>query len=58
MRQTGSAVGVALFGSLLGGAGGFVVGIRVALVIAAALALCGVLATLVGVPRRPKPTPL
>jgi len=52
MRQTGSAIGVALFGSLLNGAAGFVAGIRVALVIAAALALVAVVATLIGVPRR------
>jgi len=52
MRQTGSAIGVALFGSLLNGAGGFIAGIRVPLVIAAALALCAVVAALVGVPRR------
>jgi MFS transporter, DHA2 family, methylenomycin A resistance protein len=56
MRQTGSAIGVALFGSLLGGAGGFVAGVRVALVIAAALALCAIVATVVGVPRRPETT--
>jgi MFS transporter, DHA2 family, methylenomycin A resistance protein len=57
MRQTGSAVGVALFGSLLGGAGGFVAGLHIALVIAAALALCAIAATLAGVPRRVETTP-
>jgi hypothetical protein len=39
MRQTGSAIGVALFGSLLSGDGSFIAGIRIALVIAATLAL-------------------
>jgi len=52
MRQTGSAIGVALFGSLLSGAGGFIAGVRIALVIAAALALCAIIAAIVGVPRR------
>jgi DHA2 family methylenomycin A resistance protein-like MFS transporter len=52
MRQTGSAIGVALFGSLLGGAGGFINGVHLALVIAAALALCAVVATMAGVPPR------
>jgi DHA2 family methylenomycin A resistance protein-like MFS transporter len=52
MRQTGSAIGVALFGSLLSGAGGFIAGVRIALVIAAALTLCAIVAALVGVPRQ------
>jgi DHA2 family methylenomycin A resistance protein-like MFS transporter len=51
MRQTGSAIGVALFGSLLSVTGGFIAGVRVALVIAAAL-LCAIVAALMGVPRR------
>ena len=51
-RQTGSAIGVALFGSLLSVTGGFIAGVRVALVIAAALALCAIVAALMGVPRR------
>ncbi|HET9123330.1 MAG TPA: MFS transporter [Solirubrobacteraceae bacterium] len=38
MRQTGSALGVAWFGSLLSAGGGFVAGLRLALVIAAGLA--------------------
>jgi MFS transporter, DHA2 family, methylenomycin A resistance protein len=38
-RQTGSVLGVALFGSLLGGSGAFVAGARTALAIAAALLL-------------------
>ena len=38
-RQTGSVVGVALFGSLAGGGGGFLAGLREALVISAALLL-------------------
>ena len=48
MRQTGSALGVALFGALLGGAGGFIGGFRIALVISAALALCAVIAVMLG----------
>jgi MFS transporter, DHA2 family, methylenomycin A resistance protein len=52
MRQTGSAVGVALFGALLGSAGGFVAGIHIALVIVAALALCAIVAAMIGVPQR------
>jgi DHA2 family methylenomycin A resistance protein-like MFS transporter len=52
MRQTGSAIGVALFGSLLSGTGGFIAGVRVALVIAAALALRAIVVALIGVPRR------
>jgi MFS transporter, DHA2 family, methylenomycin A resistance protein len=52
MRQTGSVVGVALFGSLLGGPAGFIPGLRVALLIAAGLALCALAAVTIGVPRR------
>jgi DHA2 family methylenomycin A resistance protein-like MFS transporter len=51
MRQTGSVIGVALFGALLGGADGFIAGVRIALAIAAALALCAFVATVIGVPR-------
>ena len=54
MRQSGSVLGVALFGSLLGGSAGFVGGLRMALIIAAALALCALVAVLIGVPRRLK----
>jgi MFS transporter, DHA2 family, methylenomycin A resistance protein len=54
MRQTGSVIGVALFGALLGGPGEFVAGVRIALTIAAALALFALVATLCGVPRRAK----
>jgi MFS transporter, DHA2 family, methylenomycin A resistance protein len=39
LRQTGSAIGVALDGSLVGGAGGFFHGTRLALAISAGLAL-------------------
>jgi DHA2 family methylenomycin A resistance protein-like MFS transporter len=39
MRQTGSAVGVALFGSLVAGTGRFISGLHVALVIATVLAI-------------------
>jgi MFS transporter, DHA2 family, methylenomycin A resistance protein len=52
MRQTGSVLGVALFGALLGGSAGFVPGAKGALVIAAALALCAFAAVMVGVPRK------
>jgi MFS transporter, DHA2 family, methylenomycin A resistance protein len=44
-RQTGSVVGVALFGSLAGGGGGFLAGLREALVVSAAL-LLGAAATI------------
>jgi MFS transporter, DHA2 family, methylenomycin A resistance protein len=54
MRQTGSVLGVALFGSLLAGSAGFIDGLRMALVIAAVLALCALGAVTIGVPRRAK----
>jgi MFS transporter, DHA2 family, methylenomycin A resistance protein len=50
MRQTGSVLGVALFGSLLGSAAGFMPGARAALLISAALALCALVAVTIGVP--------
>jgi len=52
MRQTGSVIGVALFGSLLGGAGGILPGARVALAISAAVSLCAFAAIMLGVSRR------
>ncbi len=53
LRQTGSAVGVALFGSLLAGSAGFVVGVRASFAIAIGLGLSIVaLAPLLGVGRR------
>jgi MFS transporter, DHA2 family, methylenomycin A resistance protein len=53
MRQTGSVLGVALFGSLLGtGSSGFAGGLHLALLIAAALSLCAIAAVMIGVPRR------
>jgi len=52
MRQTGSVLGVALFGSLLGGPAGFLPGARIALLIAAAMAICALAAVLAGVPRK------
>jgi DHA2 family methylenomycin A resistance protein-like MFS transporter len=52
MRQTGSVLGVALFGSLLGEAAGFMPGAKAALLISAALALCALAAVIVGVPRK------
>jgi MFS transporter, DHA2 family, methylenomycin A resistance protein len=51
MRQTGSVLGVALFGSLLGSAG-FIPGARISLAIAAAVSLGALAAVLVGVPKR------
>ncbi len=52
MRQTGSVLGVALFGSLLGAPGGFMPGLKAALTISAALAVTALLAVMVGVQRR------
>jgi MFS transporter, DHA2 family, methylenomycin A resistance protein len=52
MRQTGSVLGVALFGSLLGGPAGFIPGTKIALWIAAVLALVALAAVLIGVPRQ------
>jgi DHA2 family methylenomycin A resistance protein-like MFS transporter len=58
MRQTGSVIGVALFGALLGSNSGFMPGVRIALAIATALALAALVATLIGIPRQTKiPTP-
>jgi DHA2 family methylenomycin A resistance protein-like MFS transporter len=52
MRQTGSVLGVTLFGSLLGGSAGFIPGARIALVISAVLSLCALVAVMIGVPRK------
>jgi DHA2 family methylenomycin A resistance protein-like MFS transporter len=52
MRQTGSVLGVALFGSLLGVSAGFLQGTRIALLISATLMICAFVAVLFGVPRR------
>jgi DHA2 family methylenomycin A resistance protein-like MFS transporter len=52
MRQTGSVLGVALFGSLLGGSAGFLPSAKIALLIAAGLSLCALVAVMVGVPRK------
>jgi DHA2 family methylenomycin A resistance protein-like MFS transporter len=52
MRQTGSVLGVALFGSLLGGSAGFMGGAKTALLISSGLALCALAAVMIGVPRR------
>jgi DHA2 family methylenomycin A resistance protein-like MFS transporter len=51
MRQTGSMLGVALFGSLAGSAGGVLPGLRLALIIAAALLASSAAAVLIGIPR-------
>jgi DHA2 family methylenomycin A resistance protein-like MFS transporter len=50
MRQTGSVIGVALLGSLAGGAGGMIAGLRLALLIAAGLLACSAAAVLIGIP--------
>jgi DHA2 family methylenomycin A resistance protein-like MFS transporter len=47
-RQTGSVLGVALFGSLLGAAGGFVSGARIALIISTLLLLAAAAAITIG----------
>jgi len=47
-RQTGSVLGVALFGSLVGQAGSFIVGAHQALTISAALLLVTGAVTLIG----------
>ena len=52
VRQAGSVLGVALFGSLLGGPAGFLPGARTALLIAAAMAICALAAVLAGLPRK------
>ncbi len=52
MRQTGSVLGVALFGSLAGSVGGVVPGLRLALLISAGLLACSAAAVLIGIPGR------
>jgi MFS transporter, DHA2 family, methylenomycin A resistance protein len=52
MRQTGSVLGVALFGSLAGSAGAIVPGLRMALVISACLLACSAAAAVIGIPRK------
>lgn len=52
MRQTGSVLGVALFGSLVGGSAGFIPGTHTALGAAAALTLIAMAAVMIGVRRR------
>ena len=52
MRQTGSVLGVALFGSLLGGTAGFIPGAKMSLMISAAVSLCALAAVTIGVPSR------
>jgi MFS transporter, DHA2 family, methylenomycin A resistance protein len=48
MRQTGSVLGVALFGSLVNGPAGFIPGMKVSLSIAAAVSVCGIFAMIAG----------
>jgi MFS transporter, DHA2 family, methylenomycin A resistance protein len=50
-RQTGSVLGVALFGSLLGGGGAFIAGARASLIIATVLLLGTAVTIMLG--RRP-----
>jgi DHA2 family methylenomycin A resistance protein-like MFS transporter len=57
MRQSGSVLGVALFGSLAGSAGGVISGLRLALLISAGLLACSAAAVLIGIPRREKAPP-
>jgi len=52
MRQTGSVIGVALFGSFVGSAGGVIAGLRMALVIAAGLLASGAVAVLIRLPQQ------
>ena len=52
MRQTGSVLGVALFGSLAGSAAGVLSGLRLSLLIAAGLLACSAAAVLIGIPAR------
>ena len=52
-RQTGSVLGVALFGSLLGAPGGFMSGVHEATIISAALLLIAAATILVGARRDP-----
>jgi MFS transporter, DHA2 family, methylenomycin A resistance protein len=47
-RQTGSVLGVALFGSLIGQSGGFLFGARVALVVSATLLIAAAAAIVIG----------
>jgi MFS transporter, DHA2 family, methylenomycin A resistance protein len=54
MRQTGSVLGVALFGALLGGSAGFLSGARLALLIAAGVSIGAMAAVLIGVPGKAK----
>jgi len=54
-RQTGSVIGVALFGSLIGGAHGLVPGARIALAISIALLALASLAMLIGGRSGPAP---
>jgi DHA2 family methylenomycin A resistance protein-like MFS transporter len=52
MRQTGSVLGVALFGSLAGSAGGLVAGLKVSLMIAACLLALSAGAAVMGISGR------
>jgi len=54
-RQTGSVVGVALFGSLIGRTNDFIFGMRAAIVISALLLVCAAATTAIG--RRPSADP-
>jgi DHA2 family methylenomycin A resistance protein-like MFS transporter len=55
-RQTGSVIGVSLFGSLIGGSFEFVEGTHIALIIAVVLLAGACIAMLAG-GRRPMPVP-
>ena len=53
-RQTGSVLGVALFGSLVGGGNEFITGAHASLVISAAVLLAGAIAISYGRAREPR----
>ena len=53
-RQTGSVLGVALFGSLVGGGNEFITGAHASLVISAAVLLAGAIAISFGRAREPR----
>jgi sugar phosphate permease len=54
-RQIGGALAVAIFGALLNSPAGFVAGMRISLVIAAAVAVVASAAAVAGLPSRPRP---
>jgi DHA2 family methylenomycin A resistance protein-like MFS transporter len=57
MRQTGSVIGVALFGSFIAGSAGFIPGARMALAVSAGLLIAGAVAVFIGLPGRKQVAP-